>query len=278
MNCKKCGNELQEGDKFCQHCGEPVQESDVPGQPDEETAASLTYGDEIEVSEQAAEETEKSQTKQKANEYVDKTKEISLNYWTFIVENVKAPAKRGLENRANDYVFGYINIAVFALFFALGTYFQSRAAMSGLSAFLGGGEVSFFETFFTIFLYSAASSLIGVVFIFAVLKFIMKSENTSFHDVLARFGALYTLPVALSLLFFLISIPGLSMVLSLVILLMVAGLQIALIVTLYSFSQQLETTFDPLYGLFLVYIGYAVFVAFTADIVVQYFLSGLLPF
>lgn len=276
MKCDKCGYNVGNDDKFCMKCGNPVQ-------PDQESAATVmdssgefeeAYDDSNEQANQSTSSDEKSN---QTNEYVEKSKERAISYWGFVKENLKDPAKRGLNHKAGDYVFGYINIAVFALFFGLAAYFQSSQAMSGLSAF-GMGEVSFFETFFTIFLYSIATSLVGVALIFAVLKFVMKLE-TPFHDVLGRFGALYTIPTVLTVGFFIIAaIPGLYILLGLFTLLLMAGMQIALILTLFTFHKSGKTSFDPIYGLFLVYVGYAIFVGLTSDIAAGLFLGGLVGF
>jgi len=262
MNCSKCGNGINPNDKFCMKCGHPVK-------TEEETAATTMN---------SAEETIVVQPKEKlrkdSNEYVEKSKDIAINYWNFVKANLIAPTQRGLENSNNDFIYAYINIVIYGLFFGLGTYFQARA--TPLSYF--GGEISFASTFFSMFFYSVASLLIGAVFVFAVLKFFLKVNNLSFRDVVGRFGSIMTVSVALSAVYFLAGIPGLHTLLGLISLLLLAGIHIALIVTVFSYRDQAQATFDPIYALFIIFIGYGIFIALTADIFIKYFIGGFLPF
>ncbi|WP_280772024.1 zinc ribbon domain-containing protein [Salipaludibacillus daqingensis] len=262
MNCSKCGHELSPNDKFCMKCGHPVK-------TEEETAATT-----VDSAEQTVVVQPEQTNKQSSNEYVEKSKETAINYWNFVKANLMAPTQRGLANTNNDFIYAYINIAIYGIFFGLGTYFQARA--TPLSFF--GGEISFGSTFFSMFFYSVASLMIGAVLVFGVSKFLLKMDQLSFHDVLARFGAIMTVPVALSGLYFLAAIPGLHTFLGFVSLLLLAGIHIALILTLFSFRDQAKATFDPIYALFIVFIGYAIFIALTADIFIQHFIGGLLPF
>lgn len=271
MNCFECGNELEENDKFCMKCGKQV--------PEMETAAALEPSTEsvpLEKNEQGnVQQMQSSASSKGQNENIDKARETAKSYWNFIVENLKEPAVRGLNQKENDFLYGYINIFILSLLFGLGTYFEMKSVTGVLGLFSSG--ISFFETFFTIFIYVAITSLVIVGVIFGILKILLKVDIT-FHQVLGRFGALITIPTALSGVFFIFALPGFTKIIVLVSMLILSSLQIALILTFFSYRTQAKSKFDAIYGIIIAYVIFGVFIALTSDTFSKYFFGGLFNF
>ena len=271
MNCVQCGTEIEVNDRFCIKCGKPVLEMEV--------AASLQQNTEsIPLEKNAQENVQQMQSSASSkgqSENIDKARETAKSYWNFIVENLKAPTERGLNQKGNDFLYGYINIFILSLLFGLGTYFEIKSVTGGYS-FLSR-SVSFFETFFTVFIYVAIASLVIVGVVFGVLKKLLKVDVT-FHQVLGRFGALITIPTVLSSVYFILALPGFTKIIALVSMLILSSLQIALILTFFSYRMQAKSKFDAIYGIIIAYVIFGIFIALTSDAFSKYFFGGLLKF
>ncbi|ADU30545.1 zinc ribbon domain-containing protein [Evansella cellulosilytica] len=261
MKCEKCNHELTEEAKFCLNCGAPVTK--------DETAAAL-------ASENSVVQTENGgNTNQATNEFVEKSVDLAKNYWEFLVGNIITPSKRSMNNTEKDFIFGYINVGLFALLIGLGTYFQLRAMLSfgGLFSI----PVSFLETFPIMFIFTAALVMLGVGLIFVVLLFLMKVK-VSFHDIVGRFGSLMTIPLALSILYFLFAIPGVHALSNFVLLVAFLGIQLAIVFTLLSHKEDATSSFDPIFALFSIFAIYTIFIGVTYELVLSSIISGISPF
>jgi zinc-ribbon domain len=263
VNCVECGNEVIDNDKFCMVCGKQVTEMEVAASLQAENAA-----------EQKAAQQKQASNKE-PNENLEKVRNTAKSYWQFLVENLKAPTERGLGKKENDFLYGYINIFVLSFLYALGTFFELKSATGMFSFF--SRSVSFFETFFSVFIYAALASLVVVGVIFGILKWLLKAD-VSFHQVLGRFGALITIPTVLSALYCLLALPGLVKITSFLSMLILSGLQIALILAFFSYRMQAKAKFDAIYGIIIAYAVFAIFIALTSGAFSKYFFGGLLNF
>ncbi|SDZ17944.1 zinc-ribbon domain-containing protein [Evansella caseinilytica] len=261
MNCLNCGNELQSVDKFCIKCGTMVERED-------ETAATAAVhhasGDGQNQNAGGATNQQPGTGNTKSAEFIEEARKTSKHYWNFFLEMIKAPTVRAFNNTSNDFIYGYINIFVLALFLGLGMYFQARAAMAGVSSYFGV-SVSFVDTFFPMFLYSAISTFVLAALLFAGLKLLLK-VNISFHACLGRFGALLSIPVILSAAYLIFAFTGLQMMIILLLMLVLVGVQIALILSLFSYRKQATAAFDPIFTLLVIYAVYGILFGGTADI------------
>ncbi|WP_102272002.1 zinc ribbon domain-containing protein [Cytobacillus massiliigabonensis] len=264
MNCAGCGNELIDNDKFCMVCGKQVTEMEV--------AASLQPHIDMSMGDGAQQKQDQNKEK---NESLEKVQKTAKNYWHFVIENLKAPVQKGLSHGNQDFLYGYINIFVLSFLYALGSYFQLKSTAGMFSFF--ASSVSFAETFFSVFIYAALASFVVVGVIFGILKWLLKVD-VSFHQVLGRFGALITIPTALSVLYFILALPGLGKMTSFVSMLILSGLQIALILAFFSYRMQAKAKFDAIYGIFIAYAVFAIFIALTSGTFSKYFFGGLLNF
>ncbi|UTR14204.1 zinc ribbon domain-containing protein [Salipaludibacillus sp. LMS25] len=277
MICKKCDYEVKDQDKFCMNCGEPLKGDDgeVANHANEamekdEIAATSVENNETVADESETVETsdEQSTSDKQPNEYVEKTKETAASYWNFFMASLKAPLARSLDKRSSDFVYGYFNIIVYALLYALSVYFVKRS-----QTFLTS-NVSFFDNFIQPFLYLILSSLIMVALIFAVLKFVMRAESVSFHDVVARYGVLYTVTIVITAAYFVITLTGMIQLSLIVATLIEVGLYMAAIVTLLTLRDETKVSFDPIFAVIIVFTGYAIFKTLTIDLYGDMFLRS----
>lgn len=239
--------------KFCSVCGSALQE---------EVAAA---GEQSRVQ-------PPSQAGGEPNPYVERGKDLSKNYWAFVVENLKKPSSNGEKTSGEVFANGCITLFFLALFFGLGGYFQLESINLGIFT----PEVTFSKSFFTLFFYGVGSALITSGALFMVIKFLMNAD-IRFHDVIARFGALSTVPLALMAFYFLVSLLGLSKFAFIILLFAVVGLQMAIVVSLFSFRKTARSDFDPFFGLFIVFSVFGLYFWLTSDIFTEYFLALFIP-
>lgn len=225
MHCENCGRSTEEMTRFCVECERFIRE----------TAATLEEG-EVSQKMQSADPV--------TNEYVQKGKALSKDYWRFFHEHLKAPIQ-GESAGVSQLTNASINILLLSLLSGFGLYFD----LKNLS-FLGA-DVSF-KTVLAVFVYMIAACVVSAILLFGVAKLLM-NVDVKFKTVLARFGALVTVPTAFSALYFLASLPGMVTLASLFQLLMLVGLQIAILTTLFSFRKAARSSFDPIFGMLVFY-------------------------
>ncbi|MET3697895.1 zinc ribbon protein [Bacillus oleivorans] len=256
MKCMNCGNEVMETDKFCVQCGHQVAHDEVVTTIQSEGSLAHSF-EEINT----------------GQSFLDLAKDKAISYWGFILENLKSPAKRGISSEKADYVYGYMNIGLLSLFFGLGIYFQFKSFTDDFGFFTP--EISFFESFFTVFFYGSAALILSAAVMFAIVKGLYKA-NLSFHDVVGRFGSLISTSTALSVVFLLFSVIGIVGISSFVSTLIISIVQIAIILTLYSYRENATTLFDPLYGIIGFYVVFTILIALTSDTLSRYFVGGFI--
>lgn len=207
-----------------------------------------------------------------ANPYVEKGKDLSKSYWRFVVENLKKPSSNGEKALGESFVNGSVTLFFLALFFGLGGYFQLESIHLGIFT----PKVTFSKAFFTLFFYGIGSALVTSGAMFMVIKFLM-NVDLRFHDVIARFGALSTVPLGVMASYFLFSLLGLSKLAFILLLFAVTGLQMAIVVSLFSFRKSARSDFDPFYGFFIVFSLFGLYFWLTSDIFMEYFLALFIP-
>src|SRR5699024_5955897 len=132
--------------------------------------------------------------------FVEKTKEIAKNYWTFLTKVFQSPYRTSQEvtDDSPDLINGLITVILFSLFMPLFVYFYTRSVSGGWVAptFLDTVVIPFF-----IFLIVIA---LVVAIIFAVVR--LMKINIDYLAVFTRFAALIVLPTAIVLLAIVLSL------------------------------------------------------------------------
>ena len=255
MKCNKCGATCQSGDKFCGECGAnlELQEAAV-SQPSEQeiTTATLNNSSATPLS------TVNSQ------EYIDKGKVISKQYFSFFLSMLKKPVSAAAGTNKLDLTNSLITTILFALFIPLTVFFALKNMLDEYMT------VSFFDVvlkpFFILVIYIA----LVVAVIFGVLK--IAKSSASFLDVTARFGSFLVLPTALLAVAVILSLIGSnSYLFFLSIGLICFSFIIPLIV--YSYKQEESKGLDAFYGILLVYAGIIVIFIFVGAQAVEQLVS-----
>mgnify|MGYP001240457887 CR=1 FL=1 len=247
MQCSQCGNPIQDNVAFCSSCGHPVHN-------------------------QAAATSEQPKTQTETHPLIEKGTEASKNYWDFVVENLKSPVLTGVKTPREQFSYGYINLLLLALFFGLGGYFHLKELSTGFFA----PEIPFFETFFTLFFYGAGASLVAAGAILIVVLFLMNA-SIHFHDVIARFGALATVPMVMMAFYFFTALVALPTLSTFAYLFLLAGLIAGTVITLYSFKDEAKANFDPFYGIMITFAIFALYLWLTKSVLFEYLFTLFLP-
>lgn len=261
MFCPKCGS--NETGKFCTKCGTPLQNFEE-----------LAPADSTTNQESGPAQTQNHQQANN-NEFLDKGKQVSRQYFSFVLDNLKQPFKMSISVNGTNFVNGLITLILAAVFQALFNYGIAKQVtdvfMKGFGGFAGffGGElkVKFFETFIKEFFVAALTFGILVGVIFAAIKFINKSE-ASFQDVLARFGSFMVVPAIGFLVMFLTVMLGFGIKFNAVLFLITyAAVNLALVLTTLSFKSntKVDRYWTTLIVIAIVIIGYLIYFNSTVD-------------
>lgn len=215
MYCPKCQTVNNPDSKFCTNCGaklDPkVEESNIPplgaSEQVDQDQANLVETNEQHTQQPANQVEENEQFEQEPsnqieekpqptepNEFVEKTKEISKNYWSYVLNALKSPfeASKQVTNNRTDLINSLITVIIFSLLTPLMIYFSSLKVPRFLY------EPSFFDTViipFFIYLIVLAA-LVGIIFACVQL---MKVE-IDISLIFTRFATLLNIPACLVLL------------------------------------------------------------------------------
>ncbi|WP_026771835.1 zinc ribbon domain-containing protein [Sediminibacillus sp. JSM 1682029] len=255
MHCTKCGS-LNEADaKFCAECGskiasEQLEENQQPAK--EEQAATV----------------EPAATAGGSNEYVEKGKEISQQFFGFAKEALKGPMVASRKVTAADTVNGIIAHVLFALLLPLFSYFTAKSFSNGYFT------IPFGTTVVQPFIYLLIYLAIYTAVVFGVAK-LMKS-NLTFLEVMSRFGVFNVLPAAVLLvavIFSLISATAFSLFLFGVSLVLFLASSLAVIFSVK--EDAVEGGIDVYYGLIIANIAMVIIFAIIGDSIVGNLMNEL---
>lgn len=251
MSCPKCGS--NETGKFCTKCGTPLAASQ------DETVAGTTGA-----------QPAQSQNHQQVNhnEFLDKGKQVSRQYFSFLTDSLKQPLKFSNSVNSTNFVNGLITLILAAVFQALFAYGVAKQLteffMRGFGGFGHFGDelkVEFFDVFIKEFFVAALILGIYVVVIFAAIKLVNKSE-ASFQDVLARFGSYMVVPAIGFLVMFLAVMIGFGLKFTAILFLVTyAAVNLALVLTTLSYKSntKVDRYWTTLIVLTTIIIGFIIY-------------------
>lgn len=186
MICPKCATENPALAKFCVSCGEKLEPAVNKLMDDEEKTI------EQEERQEEDDDVPQQQVASEPNEFVEKTKEISKNYWEFLLQALKAPYQTTLHVgvKQSDMINGLITLILFSLFIPLSFYTTAVR--------IAWRKPPFFDTVVLPFIMFIIFIAIMIGIMFAVARF-MKSD-IDFMQVYTRFMTFMMIPAVLSLL------------------------------------------------------------------------------
>lgn len=253
MFCPNCGS--NETGKFCTKCGTPLPNLE------KETVAHSTVAQPTQPAQPEY------QQQVNNNQNGGQGKQVSRQYFSFLTDSLKQPLKFSNSVNSTNFVNGLITLILAAVFQALFAYGVAKQLteffMRGFGGFGHFGDelkVEFFDVFIEEFFVAALILGIYVVVIFAAIKLVNKSE-TSFQDVLARFGSYMVVPAIGFLVMFLAVILGLGLKFIIILFLLTYGaVNLAFVLTTVSFKS--NTKVDRYWTIFII----------LATIVIGYFI------
>ncbi|WP_062356078.1 zinc ribbon domain-containing protein [Bacillus kwashiorkori] len=237
MICPQCQKKNKDDATFCPYCGLKFADKEVSALAEQ---ASARQQQEFESNAQTT----------KSDVFSEKVTNVSKNFFTYFLTNLKSPTKQAGKIGENQFVNGYVTIGLYVLIYSLAVAMGRR-----IFSDFGGFFDSFFDSTFDaskLFLQTLFREVVvigvTVVVIFVVLQQLMKIK-ISFHEVISRFGAYMTICLALGLLYFLFAITSLYSVQSFVGRLASISESIIVLATVYSFRNNTrEDAFDPFFA------------------------------
>ena len=256
MFCPNCGSNNETG-KFCTKCGTPIPEFTENATNSSESQPNATVINQINT-----------------NEYVNKGKQVSKQYWSYFKENIRQPFAFSNTVDRNHFVNGLITLILTALLQALYTITLVKKTTRSFNSFFGDFGfserdfgISLWGTFFKSFLQNAILYAIIVVVIFAVIKLINKSD-VSFQDILARFGSYMAIPMLCHLLLFLGVLIGFGVLFNIILIVMViivTNLAIVFTAASYRANTNIDRYWTVVITLVLIVVALFIYGMMTAD-------------
>ncbi|MFP7495255.1 zinc-ribbon domain-containing protein [Terribacillus saccharophilus] len=238
--CPSCGHQNPEGSKFCEKCGAALQGQTAGSSPQPNVQHAAT-------SEQAA--------SGKPNEYLETTKKVSKQYFSYFLDVLKRPDGNGMKYGTDSFVNAIITFVLFSLIMPLTFYIHLSK---------GFGEVSFAAVVIKPLIAFLIFQLIFASIIFAVLK--LDQSPVAYKTVFVRYGSLLIPFTAIMILGALFTFIGMYMWgISLLSIGFFSSLGIIPPVLIAGFKQNRQHGIDNIYLIFIVQIvtGIAIAILFS---------------
>lgn len=282
MFCKICGNSIVENDRFCGNCGTKVislKNEEVISTIQDQINKDLFSGESVskvvtsrtELSKQESARnvhngllsqtvTEPGANSQAMNhintEQLNQFKSSMLDFWSFFKLACKNPY--GVAQAVNEKHFlkGIIILILYSLLIPATLYNVLKIGIKSTESVLGGytnfsSQLSFSALVISPFVMILIVHLVTVITSYIFLK--GKKTNLQLKEVIARFGTLYS--VSLALIFFAFILSYVSITLCLIFVLISIFISISVVPLLISSFQNTNTKgIDSLYIISIVYI------------------------
>ncbi|PAF18516.1 hypothetical protein CHH69_13480 [Terribacillus saccharophilus] len=233
VSCPSCGHNSTEESKFCENCGAALE-----GQ----TTANTTQSAVTQTQQAASSQQDASG---KANEYLETTKKVSKQYFSYFFDVLKRPDGNGMKYGTDNFVNAIITFVLFSLIIPLTLYFQANRQ----SYF----EVPFGEVVVKPVIVFAVFLFIFATIIFGVLK--LDQSTASYKSVLVRYGSLLVPFTAIMIVGALFTFIGLEFW---GIVLVISGFSFALfivpLILIPGFKQDRQRGIDNVYLVLIVYV------------------------
>ncbi|WP_179107251.1 zinc ribbon domain-containing protein [Sediminibacillus massiliensis] len=258
MHCTKCGSMNETEARFCAECGSKL----ASVQPQEgQQSANLEQAATVEPEASAG-------GSYKDNEYVQKGKVISRQFFSFAKEALKGPMVASRKVTGADTINGIISHVLFALLLPLFSYFTAKSFSGGYIPIPFGATV--IQPFIYLLIYLAVYTAV----VYGVAK-LMKA-NTTFLEVMSRFGVFNVLPAAMLLLaviFSLMSATTFSLLLFGISLVLFVASSLAVIFSVK--EDSVAGGIDVYYGLIIANIAMVIIFAIIGDSIVGNLMNDL---
>lgn len=152
MQCPKCGREVEDNAKFCTFCGERLTDQAAGSeQPADVARKELAAASTVSVSRS--------------------TESFLAGYWSYFLRTLKHPLKAGIREKNSFY--GYISLALEALFLAIGFTQLINHLTSVLPEVIGSKlTLNYFQVFLFIFFDALAIAAVT----YAVIRIVYKND------------------------------------------------------------------------------------------------------
>ncbi len=258
--CPNCNHENQSG-KFCERCGN-----------------NLANG----ASSQVAATSESTRIPA-SNQYLETTKAISKQYFSYFVQVLKKPYSSSKSVGSEHFVNGIITMCLYALIIPLMFYFALKGILADMSSFgssLFGEDVDVKPPFGDIVVKPFFAYLIFILLVttFSFVAVKLGRIQTNFKEVTARFGS-FLIPFVLILLIALIMcFLKIKLFLAFLLFGFIGSVFIVPPLVIASFKQKSYEGLDTIYGALLTYILTFIAIGIMGDMLFESIKSGLAEF
>lgn len=239
MKCMKCQYE-NEGGKFCENCGARLE-----GTSETEVAVSV-------------EPVHQSEQRIQTNQYLETTKKISKQYFSYFMQVLKKPYASSKNVGSEHLVNGIITIVLYCLFIPLMTYFGVSGVLSKVNDFGSflGTDLNIKPPFTDIVIKPVFAyvifTLLVATYTFAAVK--LGKVSASYKEVIARFGSFLIPFVLLLAIGFVMSILKMKLFILFLILGFIGSILVVPPLVIASYKKEKQEGLDVVYGTLLTYI------------------------
>lgn len=224
VTCPNCHHQ-NDGGNFCEKCGTRLAE----GEP-------VVVGGASAASVEAT----------RPNEHLEKAKNVSKLYFGYFVSLLKSPLSKGSRIGEEHFVNGLITIILYSLILPLSMY----VALRDYGSFM---DSPFLTIVIKPFLTMGVFVFLMSVFTFCAVKVV--GEHVSFKSAVARFGAILVPFIAIFALGLLMSLFGIYEFVFVLALGLFGAIFTVPAIVVMSYTRNITSKFDPLYGIILTYVA-----------------------
>ncbi|MGX7420098.1 DUF6574 domain-containing protein [Carnobacterium gallinarum] len=252
--CEKCGAELLPEEVKCPTCGTEVKEINIQeGSTKEKLAGNESVEMEVEEISMNQKQDVPKDTQKTTTFNSEKMKQISLDYWSFIVKTIKKPMSSYQEKNP---IFGYLTICLNSILVAIMLTSFTAKTVGSLYSLGGGSSFGFVVgTFFKAFILVLIFTLVFMGIPYGVQKFIMK-QNPNLPSYLTHLSGMMMPGVVLIAVGALLSlVVNVTLITTILYLLIVALMIFAIAFTISLIIPKNDSSLDRIYIITISWLG-----------------------